>query len=42
MLKLENMRIYLFATTTGAESGKNVGFAGGIEDEVTDNNINLT
>lgn len=41
MLKIENMRIYSFATTTGAESGKNVGFAGviGTLDEENNNNL---
>lgn len=42
MLKIENMRIYSFATTTGAERNRIVGFAEVTEDEAIDNNINLT
>lgn len=35
-------RYFLSATATGAENGRNAGFAGVAGDTVTENNINLS
>lgn len=42
MLKIENMRIYSFATATGAKGNRIVGFAGAIGTLDEENNNNLS